>query len=385
MSSTPSAIPDSKEFPSYPDRFESFAATVRGLTAELGSTPQRWRRAIRIALTTAVGAGVTATLQIGNPLGLTLLYNFAAPEMTIGFGAGVRFLLGAAILQALGLALCGAMADSAIPHFAIFTVLCLVSSYLIYANPRIGRLWIWVQIPVLTAFYLIIFDPGGIGWNDEQAFAGVAVAVAIIYLANTVLWPQPAAEVLGESLANTLDRSRRRLAFLLDCWTTEYDEPRPADDRPVASKLGYHLNLLDAVARHSGGMEMLAAQLAAVMVAERIHNEIDRIGVLVFANVPVAMSDDARGGLEQAAVHLDAMLERYLEELGGPGRGSAWERRGAAIGGDPALPTGPAQGGQRWSGRNRLRPTAVLLERLENLCDLLEIHPAQLPLHARVR
>ena len=387
LSSTPSAIPDSKEFPSYPDRFESFAATVRGLTAELGSTPQRWRRAIRIALTTAVGAGVTATLQIANPLGLTLLYNFAAPEMTIGFGAGIRFLLGAAILQVLGLALCGAMADSAIPHLAIFTVLCLVSSYLIYANPRIGRLWIWVQIPVLTAFYLIIFDPGGIGWNDEQAFAGVAVAVAILYLANTVLWPRPAAEVLGESLANTLDRSRRRLALLLDCWTG-YDEPRPADDRPVASKLGYHLNLLDAVARHSDGMEMLASQLAAVMVAERIHNEIDRIGVLVSANVPVAMSDEMRGGLEQAAVYLDAMLEGYLEELGGLGGegvapeaqlGSAWSPPLAATMRSQLARLKEDSGG---AVRTDHHPTAVLLERLENLCGLLEIHPAQLPLHA---
>ena len=128
--------------------------------------------------------------------------------MAIGFTASVRFLLGAAVFQALGLALCGAMVDSAIPHFAIFIILCLATSYLIYADPRIGRLWIWVQVPVLTAFYLAIFDPGGFGWNDEQAFAGVAVAVAILYATNTLLWPRPAAEVLGESLASTLERSR---------------------------------------------------------------------------------------------------------------------------------------------------------------------------------
>jgi hypothetical protein len=376
LSRPPAAIADSQKFPSYPDRFETFAATVRGLTAELGSTPQRWRRAIRIALTTAVGAGVAATLQIANPLGLTLLYNFAAPEMTIGLGSGVRFLLGAAALQSLGLALCGAMADSAAPHFAIFTVLSLVSSYLIYSNPRIGRLWIWVQIPVLTAFYLIIFDPEGIGWNDAQGFVGVAVAVAIVYLANTVLWPHPATEVLAESLANTLERSRLRLAFLFDVWTSGH-ELWPGEDRPVASKLGYHLTLLGAAARHDGGMEASGPLLAAVIVAERIHNEIDRVAVLVSAQATVAMSDQLRAGLTQVGVQLDAMLQWYLVKLDEREKQfeSAGPRPAAAL--RSQLAQLKEDGGMTPVGRH-----AVLLERLEKLCDLLEIHPAELPIPA---
>jgi len=395
LTSTPSAITDSGKFRSYPDRFQSFGATVRSLLAELGSTPQRWRRALRIALTTAIGAGLTAALQIGNPLGLTLLFNFAAPEMAIGFTASVRFLLGAAVFQALGLALCGAMVDSAIPHFAIFIILCLATSYLIYADPRIGRLWIWVQVPVLTAFYLAIFDPGGFGWDDEQAFAGVAVAVAILYATNTLLWPRPAAEVLGESLAHTLERSRRRLGRLLDIWSGD-EGLGPTDDRPVASKLGYHLTLLGPAAGHSAGVETPAVLLAAVMVAERIHNEIDRLAALVSAAAPAAMSVELRGGLLQAAAQLDAMLERYLVELGdlgGPGAGAGGESpllqhpaaEPGSAGPPPAaaaLRTLLARLGERSDGAAGAadRPAAALIARLENLCDLLEIHPAELPL-----
>ncbi len=392
LTSTPSAITDSGKFRSYPDRFHSFGATVRSLTAELGSTPQRWRRALRIALTTAIGAGLTAALQIGNPLGLTLLFNFAAPEMAIGFTASVRFLLGAAVVQTLGLALCGAMVDSAIPHVTIFIILCLATSYLIYADPRIGRLWVWVQVPVLTAFYLAIFDPVGLGWDAEQAFAGVAVAVVILYATNTLLWPRPAAQVLGESLAHTLERSRRRLGLLLDIWSGDRD---PTDDRPVASQLGYHLTLLGPAAGHSAGVETPAALLAAVMVAERIHNEIDRVAALVSAAAPAAMSVELRDGLFQAAAQLDAMLERYLVELGdlgGPGAGAG--------GGSPPLQHPAAQPGSAGpppaaalrtllarlgegsagAAGQAGRSGAALIARLENLCDLLEIHPAELPL-----
>ena len=173
LSSTPSAITDSGEFRSYPDRFESFGASIRGLMAELGSTPQRWRRAVRIALDHSAWRR-----RDGRPSRLPILWGLRCcstsprPRWRSGSRPASNSCWVRRFFRTLGLALCGAMVDSAIPHFAIFIILCLATSYLIYADPRIGRLWIWVQVPVLTAFYLAIFDPGGFGWNDEQAFAG---------------------------------------------------------------------------------------------------------------------------------------------------------------------------------------------------------------------
>ncbi|HZY60681.1 MAG TPA: hypothetical protein VFE56_13025, partial [Candidatus Binataceae bacterium] len=345
MSSTPSAVSPSQQLPGYGRGgaigFSGLTRTLRDLGAELASSPQRWRRSARIALITGLGAAVTAALQIANPLGLTLLFNFAAPEMALSFAAATRFLLGAAILQALGMALAGAMADSAIPHLAIFTALSAVSSYLIYADSPLGRLWVWVQVPVLTAFYLVIFDPGGFGWNGAEAFAGVAVAVAILYVTNTLLWPQPADAVLGESLAYTLERSRRRLALLLDIWSGR-GERQPAEDRPVASKLGYHLTLLGPAAHHSQATEIPAGLLAAVMVAERIHNEIERIATIVAAGFPAAGSPELRDGLLQAGAEIDAMLDRYGSGLAGVGQGGDAAR--APTGVRPPAPA-PGAGG----------------------------------------
>jgi len=342
------------------------AKTLRALAAEMEATPQRWRRAARIALITALGAGVTAALQISNALGLTLLFNFGAPEMAPSFRAACRFLAGAALCQAAGLALAGAMADSAIPHLTIFAALSLVSGYLIYADPRVGRLWVWVQVPVLTAFYLVVFDPGGFGWTDVQAFGAVAVAVAILYVSNTLLWPRSAAEVLSESLADTVDRSRRRLGVLLNIWMG-VDGLTPADDRPVASKLGYHLTLLGPAAHDGTGPHALESLLSAMMTAERIHNEVERIADLVNAEAGEEPDEGRREAVRRAGQALDEMLEWYAAELGqGVGRRGRDAHGGGGVAQDRALGAAP-------------RPTPIL-SRLHNIAALLELHPADAPL-----
>src|SRR6516225_11229980 len=78
-------------------------ATFRSWAAELAPFPNRWRRAARVAFVTAIGAGILATLQIANPLGLTLLVSLAAPEFAFTFATGIVFLLMAAIIQVLAL------------------------------------------------------------------------------------------------------------------------------------------------------------------------------------------------------------------------------------------------------------------------------------------
>ena len=45
------------------------SAKWRALFEELQTAPGRWRRALRVGLITALGAGVTAAMQIANPLG----------------------------------------------------------------------------------------------------------------------------------------------------------------------------------------------------------------------------------------------------------------------------------------------------------------------------
>jgi hypothetical protein len=291
-------------------------AMLRGWHAELAPFPNRWRRAARVALVTALGAGVMAALQIPNPLGLTLLLSFPAPESAFSLGTAVSFLAVAGALQVVMLALVSAAANSPVVHVGAFIVYTFVTTYLIYGVPRLGRLWLWVQIPTVTSFYVVLFDYRHLGWENAQMFAGMAVGVAILWLINTVIWPQPAAVVLKESLRNTLERSRHRLKLLVAIFLAD-DHADPGQDRPVASKLGYHLTLLKFATQNVGTIHERAELIAAVMVAERIHNEIDRLCEPACRQYGVVLEERVKRDLREAGAALDTILQGYIDEARG--------------------------------------------------------------------
>src|SRR5271167_3211844 len=105
----------------------------RALFEELEPVPGRWRRAARVGLITALGAGATAAMQITNPLGLTLLFNFALPEAAFSPARGVALVCFAAVVQALGLVFVVALVASPVVHVTVLVLLCLVTTYAIYA------------------------------------------------------------------------------------------------------------------------------------------------------------------------------------------------------------------------------------------------------------
>ena len=190
------------------------------------------------------GRSVTAALQIGNPLGLTLLLNFALPEASFAPARGAVFLCCAAVLQLLGLALVGALINSPVVHVGVFILICFCTTYVIYAVPSLGRLCVWIQVPIVTAFYLAMFIPDELGWTAAQAFAGMAVAIAVLLLCNGVVRSQPAQSVLEDSIAAALERVRRKLAALIERALS--DPPARGDgplasERPIASRLSHHL------------------------------------------------------------------------------------------------------------------------------------------------
>jgi hypothetical protein len=141
---------------------QSMRLMLRSWRAELAPFPNRWRRAARVAFVTALGAGVSAILQISNPLGLTMLLGFAAPEYAFNLATAITFLVGAAAMQLLTLGMIGALVNAPVPHVCVFIAYTFISTYLIYSVPKLGRLWLWVQIPTVTAFYLVLFDYRGL-------------------------------------------------------------------------------------------------------------------------------------------------------------------------------------------------------------------------------
>ena len=296
---------------------QSPRAIVRSWRAELAPFPHRWRRASRIAFVTALGAGVMAILQISNPLGLTLLLSLAAPEYAFSLATAITFLAGAAATQLLVLETIGALVNLPVAHVSVFIAYTFVTTYLIYGVPRFGRLWIWVQIPTVTAFYLVLFDHRALGWDNAQMFASLVVAVAMLWLFNNVIWPAPAAKVLANSINSTLERSRRRLQLLIKIFLAE-DGAAPDHDRGVASKLGYHLTLLALATRSATDIREPAALLAKTIVAERIHNEIDRLCVPTCTQRGAALDEMARDRLHRIAGKLDARIESYIAGEIGP-------------------------------------------------------------------
>jgi hypothetical protein len=290
---------------------QSFRAMLRSWRAELAPFPNRWRRAARVAFVTALGAGVTAVMQISNPLGLTMLLSFAAPENAFSLATAVSFLVGAASIQLLMLAVIGALVNAPVLHVCMFIAYTLITTYLIYGVPGLGRLWVWVQIPTVTAFYLVLFDHRGLGWENAQMFAGLGVAVAILWLFNSVIWPKPAASVLSGSIRSTLERSRRRLELLMRIFLAE-GGANPDHDRGVASKLAYHLTLLEPSIRNAVNVCEPAELLAAMTVAERIHNEIDRLSAVACIRPGAALEETERLSLREAARALDAALAVHI-------------------------------------------------------------------------
>jgi hypothetical protein len=293
----------------------SIRARLRSWGAELAPFPHRWRRAARVAFITAIGAGIMATLQIANPLGLTMLVNFAMPEFAFTLATAIEFLVAAAALQLLMLMTVGVLVDSPVVHVAGFIVLVGVSTYLIYGVARLGRLWLWLQIPAVTAFYLVLFDRRTLGWDSAQMFSGVVIATAMLWLFNNVIWPEPAVSVLTGSLRTTLERARRRLSLLV---AILLGDASPEDDRGVASKLAYHLALLHPATRNATGVREPADLLSTVMVAERIDNELDRLCLTACNQAGVVVEDVERRDLIGAVTELDRALETYIAAIGQP-------------------------------------------------------------------
>jgi len=122
--------------------------------------------------------------------------------------------------------------------------------------------------------------------------------------------------VLSESLRSTLERSQRRLELLMRIFLAE-DGAIPNHDRGVASKLAYHLTLLEPSIRNAVNVREPAKLLATVTVAERVHNEIDRLSVVACSQLGATLDETGGFALREAARALDAALEAHISASDG--------------------------------------------------------------------
>lgn len=251
-----------------------------------------------------------AVLQVSNPLGLTLLFNLGAPELAFAVTTGVSFLACAALLQWLGLAVAGSLVTWPVAHLGAFVILSIVTSYLIYALPELGRLWIWIQVPVLTGFYMIVLQPASLGADNVQMFAGVAIAIILLLLCNRLLWPKPAALTLEESTGEMFNDLRHSLHELL-AGLNGADTADDGNGRRIASRLGSHLTLLGPATRQAHTLTEAAELLIRVIDAERVRDEIEKGAIAITGLDPRSISAAASAELRAMAEAVAGLLEEH--------------------------------------------------------------------------
>ena len=140
----------------------------------------------------------------------------------------------------------------------------------------------------------------------------------------------------------------------------------PEHDRGVASKLACHLTLLEPSIRNAARVREPAELLSAVTVAERIHNEIDRLCVIACTQHGAALDETGRSMVRDAASALDSALEAHISGTEGTGSQTELIARIDSIRGvEAASPQGEAIAG--------------LAAHFENIAALLSPHPDELP------
>ena len=250
-----------------------------------------------------------AVLQINSPLGLTLLYNFGAPEAAFShLPQAAGFLICTGILQWLALALGGSLLTWPLAHLGTFVVLSIITSYLIYASPHLGRLWVWAQVPVLTSFYLMVLQPGTLAADNAEAFSGLAIAAGLLWLGNRLLWPCPPGLTLRESTSAMMMETRTRLHRLIAA--SEDHSWLEGSASPMAPRLGYHLTLLNAAMKQAPTLEEAAELLSRAITAERVRHEIGQL-----ENAVAARGErDFPAAIVVELSELDGIFGRLLQE-----------------------------------------------------------------------
>lgn len=280
---------------------------IHSLVEELEPRPGRLWDSVRMALVTAVGAGLMAAMHIDTELGVYLLWSIvSAPAAMMAPAAGAALIAVLGIALAASVPLAGVLVEAPWMLVTFFAAASALSTYLL-SDAQLNNGWRMVQIFALSSFWTVVFDPAGFGWSVAYAFSGGLVGFAVIMLFDNVLWPDPAERRLLHLLATAAAASRRRLAAV----GRAYLEPAGSVALPRSSAAGAmsaHLALLSRADREKLTPRRHAELLAAVSVSERRRLEIERLLSIAREPLPHLIRGMLRPQLQMVLEAIDAAL-----------------------------------------------------------------------------
>jgi Fusaric acid resistance protein family len=189
-------------------RLDALFAVLR---QELVLRPHRLRSALRSATLTALGAGLMAAAHVDSNLGPYVVWILAGtPTAMLRWSTAVGFTIVEGATLAIAVVLARVLSQSPILMLAMVALFGAVSTYLI-GRHKFGAFGMVTQVLVFDTLYGVMFAPDQIGWNAAATFGGLAIGVSLIALFDNWIWPDPAAAILVESIADNLKRVRPSL------------------------------------------------------------------------------------------------------------------------------------------------------------------------------
>ena len=285
-------------------------ALIDLLVAEMAPRHRRVRTAVRMAFIASFGAGVMAACHVESILGPYIVWSLvsgAGPMMN--FAEATGFTIAAAVMVGLSFLLAGIFAET--PWLMVPFVGVLIAA-LTYSMPssKFGSPGLVLKVITLDTFYDIVFRPADFGYGIAATFGGAALAFAIIALFDTWLWPNPAETILLESVAESLERIRRRLLALGDSYLDPGGRIKPPSVPPI-SAMPTQLELLKRTASEGVSAYRHAILLSSITRTERLHNEVDRMTIVALEDAP----REVRGILRRELSDAIAAVAAALDEL----------------------------------------------------------------------
>jgi hypothetical protein len=290
-----------------------FDQLVGLLTRELAPNSRKLRTALRMTTIATLGAGLIASCHVNNQLGTYIVWLLVGAGPMMSAPKATAFLIAEAFALAAAVVMAGILAESPwlfLPF--IFAVISLTT----YAGTtfKLGAPILLIQVVCVDTFYNVVFAPDQIGWAAAGIFGGSVIAFGTIVLFDNWLWPDPAEDLLLESLGTTVAHDRARLLKASDFYLDRRGAPRPPNPPPT-SDLPVHMNLLNQAAAEGVPEHRLAILLAAITRVARIGLEVDRLTFAARQNVPREVRDLVRPEIQATVDAIAVVLDEDSHEL----------------------------------------------------------------------